>query len=202
MPASGSDTLSITGTPAATGTETFTVTATDTLGATTSTDYSITVNPAVALGPASLPADTVNVAYNQTITASGGTGTDTLAVTDIQNPIAGLIVPAGGSNSLTYHGHAHGHRDGDLHGHGHRHAGGHDLGELQRHGQWGRHARSLDLPADTVNVAYSQTLTASGGTGPDTLTVTNIQNAVADLIVPSGGSNSLTYHGHAHDNRD
>ena len=50
--ASGSSTLSITGTPTASGTETFTVTATDTLGATASTNYSITVNAVVALGPA------------------------------------------------------------------------------------------------------------------------------------------------------
>ena len=84
--------LSITGTPTATGTETFTVTATDTLGATASTNYSITVNAAVSLGPASLPADTVNVAYNQTLTASGGTGTSTLTVTNIQNAIAGLVL--------------------------------------------------------------------------------------------------------------
>ena len=54
--------------------------------------------------PASLPADTVNVAYNQTITASGGTGTMTLAVSNIQNAIAGLAVPASGTGSLTISG--------------------------------------------------------------------------------------------------
>ena len=98
VPASGSNTLRITGTPTAAGTETFTVTATDTLGATTSTNYSITVNAAVSLAPPRLPAGTVNAAYNQTITASGGTGSKTLAVSNIQNAIAGLIVPTSGSN--------------------------------------------------------------------------------------------------------
>jgi len=95
--------LSITGTPTATGTETFTVTATDALGATATVNYSITVNPAVSLGPANLPADTVSVAYDQTLTASGGTGSEGLAVSDIQNPIAGLVLLASG-NSLSITG--------------------------------------------------------------------------------------------------
>jgi len=58
----------------------------------------------VAIGPASLPADAVNLAYNQAITATGGTGSITLAVSNIQNAIAGLTVPASGSNSLTISG--------------------------------------------------------------------------------------------------
>ena len=51
----------------------------------------------VTLGPATLPADTVNVAYDQTITASGGTGDITLTVSNIQDPIAGLVVPLTGT---------------------------------------------------------------------------------------------------------
>src|SRR5208283_527981 len=54
------------------------------------------VTGAVTIGPASLPADTVKFAYNQAITASGGTGNITLEVSDIQNAIAGLTVPASG----------------------------------------------------------------------------------------------------------
>ena len=73
-------------------------------GATTSTNYSITVNAALSLAPATLPADTVGVAYNQTITASGGTGTLTLAVSNIQGAIAGLTVPASGTGSLVVTG--------------------------------------------------------------------------------------------------
>ena len=48
VPASGTGSLAISGTPTAAGTETFTVTATDSLGATANTNYSITVNPAVS----------------------------------------------------------------------------------------------------------------------------------------------------------
>jgi hypothetical protein len=38
-----------------------------------------------SLSPSSLPADTINLAYNQTITASGGTGSHSIAITNIQN---------------------------------------------------------------------------------------------------------------------
>ena len=44
-------------------------------------------------------------------------------------------------------------------------------------------------------MAYDQTITASGGTGNITLTVNNIQNAIAGLVLPSSGSNSLTIGG-------
>ena len=56
--ATGSQMVSVSGTPTATGTETFTVTATDSLGTTTSTNYSLTVQ-AITLNPATLPADTL-----------------------------------------------------------------------------------------------------------------------------------------------
>src|SRR5207237_2883507 len=88
----------------ATGTETFTLTATETAGARAQLNYSITVNPAVTLSPSSLPADTINIAYNQTITASGGTGNKSLAVSNVQNAIAGLTIPASGTNTITING--------------------------------------------------------------------------------------------------
>jgi hypothetical protein len=103
VPTSGTGSLAITGTPTATGTETFTVTATDTASNTSTTNYSITVNP-VGLSPATLPAGTVNTAYNQTITAVGGTGTVSLAVSNIANAVAGLSVPTSGTGSLAIAG--------------------------------------------------------------------------------------------------
>ena len=160
VPTSGTGSLTISGTPTASGTETFTVTATDSLGDTTSTNYSITINAAVALGPSSLPADTVNKAYNQTVTASGGTGTDTLAVTNIQNAIAGLVLPASGSNSLTISGTPT--------------AAGTETFMVTATDTLGATTSTNysitvnaavamgppTLPADTVNKAYNQTLTA------------------------------------------
>ncbi len=104
VPASGTGSLAIGGTPTATGTETFTVTATDAVGGTTgAVSYSIVVNPAITLSPTSLAADTINVGYNQTIAASGGTGTVTL-VTNVTHAIAGLTVPASGTGSLAITG--------------------------------------------------------------------------------------------------
>ncbi len=98
----------------------------------------IALDPAIALGPPTLPADTADFAYNEAITASGGTGSVALVVSNIQNPINGLNVPAGGSGSLSITRHAHGRRDGDLHGHGHRHAGGSDRDHLYHYRQSGR----------------------------------------------------------------
>ena len=61
VPASGTTTLHVTGTPTVAGTERFTVTATDSLGDTTIVAYSVTVNAPVTLSPLTLPADTINV---------------------------------------------------------------------------------------------------------------------------------------------
>ena len=58
----------------------------------------------VTLSPTTLPADTVGVAYNQTIAASGGTGTITLAVSNVQGTIPGLTVPTNGTGSLVIAG--------------------------------------------------------------------------------------------------
>ncbi len=186
LPASG-NALSITGTPTATGTETFTVTATDALGATATVNYSITVNPAVSLGPANLPADTVNVAYDQTLTASGGTGSEGLAASNIQNPIAGLVLLASG-NSLSITGTPT--------------ATGTETFTVTATDALGATATvnysitvnpavslgPANLPADTVSVAYDQTLTASGGTGSESLAVSDIQNPIAGLILPASGT--------------
>src|SRR5205807_4262025 len=104
LPASGINALTITGTPTATGTETFTLTATDQAGNTAQANYSITINPAVTLSPSSLPPDTITIAYNRTITASGGTGNKSLVVSNVQNAIAGLTLPGSGTNSIALTG--------------------------------------------------------------------------------------------------
>ena len=72
------------------------------LGGSTTTD-SIAIDSPILLSPSSLPTGPVNVPYNQTITASGGTGEKTLTVS-IQNAIPGLNVPLSGTNALTITG--------------------------------------------------------------------------------------------------
>src|SRR5262249_17377750 len=84
------DQLAITGTPTASGTFSFDVTATDTAGATGMRSYTLTINPAVRLSPASVPGGTAGVAYNQVITACDGPGTNPLAAV----PTSGSV-PAG-----------------------------------------------------------------------------------------------------------
>jgi hypothetical protein len=94
----------LSGTPNTAGTYTLPVTATDTVGASATVSFSVTINPFVTLAPTSLPADPINVAYNQTITANGGTGAKSLVVQNLNGAIPGLNVPASGTNSLTISG--------------------------------------------------------------------------------------------------
>ncbi len=68
---SGTNNLTIGGTPRATGTETFTVTATDVLGDTATANYSITVNPAVPPTLAISGASSVNEEAPYTLNLSG-----------------------------------------------------------------------------------------------------------------------------------
>lgn len=192
----GTGSLTINGTPTATGTETFTVTATDAIGDTASGNYSITVNSAVSLAPATLPADTVNVVYNQTITAGGGTGTLTLAVSNLQGTIPGLTVPTnGGTGSLTINGTPT--------------AAGTETFTVTATDSVGGTASvndsitvnpavslaSATLPAGEVGVAYSQTIAGSGGTLPVTLAVSDIQGAIPGLMVPTSETGSLKISG-------
>ena len=199
VPTSGTGSLVISGTPTVVGTETFTVTATDSAGKATA-NYSILVNPAVSLSPTMLPACTlglnaegVPVPYNQTITASGGTGMVNLAVTNVQNPL-GLTL-TGGSGSLLISGPPT--------------AAGTETFTVTATDSLGAQAianysitvnpavtlTATTLPADTVSAPYSQTITTSGGTGAVTLAVSNLTNSIPGLTVPASGTGSLVISG-------
>jgi uncharacterized repeat protein (TIGR03803 family) len=93
----------LSGTPTVVGSTTFTVTATDITGSSASQNITVTINTAPALSPVLLPGDTVNIAYNQTITVGGGTGTVTLTVTGL-TPLPGLSVPGSGTGALDLSG--------------------------------------------------------------------------------------------------
>jgi hypothetical protein len=69
------------GTPTAAGSYAFTVTATDSSGGSGSQSYTITINPAVTITTSSLADGTAGTLYNQTITATGGTGSLTFSTT-------------------------------------------------------------------------------------------------------------------------
>jgi hypothetical protein len=76
----------ISGQPSVAGTFNFTIKATDTLGANTSKAYAITINAAITVTPATLPAGQVNVAYSQFVSASGGTGAKSFSSTGTLPP--------------------------------------------------------------------------------------------------------------------
>ncbi len=69
------------GTPTATGSYSFMVMAADTGGDNASQDYAVTINPAIALSVPNLPTWTAGLAFSQTITAAGGTGSLTIEAT-------------------------------------------------------------------------------------------------------------------------
>ena len=75
----------ISGTPLTSGSDSFTITATDKLisGLTGSQAYTLVVNPLATLtvSPGTLPGATVNTAFSGTLSASGGSGSYTYAVT-------------------------------------------------------------------------------------------------------------------------
>jgi Putative Ig domain len=91
----------LSGTPTETGSFTFTVTATDTVGASASQSYTVTINPAVTITTTTLPDWTANQSgYSQTISASGGTGTLTFSTTASTLP-TGLTLSSDGTLSGT-----------------------------------------------------------------------------------------------------
>ena len=158
------------GTPTAAGTFNFTVTATDTVGATGSQAYTVIINAAIAVSPATLPNWTVNQAgYSQTITNTGGTGASTFGVTAGAIP-TGMTLTAAGvlsgtptvANTFNF-----------------------TVTATDTVGATGSQAYTViinaaivvspaSLPNWTVNKAgYSQTITNTGGTGASTFGVSS-----------------------------
>jgi hypothetical protein len=91
----------ISGTPTALTAATFTLRATDVNGCTGTRAYTLTpVCPTITLSPATLPNGTVGTAYSQTLSATGGTGAKTFAVTTGTLP-AGLTLSTAGVLSGT-----------------------------------------------------------------------------------------------------
>lgn len=95
-----SATGAITGTPTAANSFSFTITATDTVSAATSKAYTVIVNAAVGLNTFS--DSTAGILYNKIITATGGTGNKTMAVSNYQAGGTGLAAPTIGTNTVTF----------------------------------------------------------------------------------------------------
>ena len=158
----------------------------------TSTNHgTITVScPTITLSPAAgaLSAGTVGTAYSQTITASGGTASYTYTVTSGSLTGSGLTLSSAGTlsgtptaaNSYSF-----------------------TVSAVDANSCTGAAAYTLNvvcptitlspstLPGGTVGTAYSQTITASGGTAPYTYTVTS-GTQTTGLTLSSAGTLSGT----------
>ena len=156
----------LSGTPTATGTSSFTVKVTDANGQSATQAASITVAAGVSTTFAAPPAAVLNTAYSDTLTAAGGTAPYTWSV-NTRNP-AGRPHPV-----LRRRPVRHPHRHRQLHLHGQR----------DRREQ-GIATTSITLvvtssvtftfpppPSGVVGTAYSDTLTAAGGTTPYTWSI-------------------------------
>src|SRR5205823_3952035 len=158
----------ITGAPTTTGTSNFTAVVKDSSGGPDSQPLSIKVNPApLSVSPGSLANGTVGTAYSQTLTATGGSGGNTWTVSAGSLP-AGLTLSSGGVIS------------------GNPSAAGtsHFTGQVRdSSGATASNTFSIlvnpaplsvstaSLANGTVGAAYSQSLSASGGTGTYTWSI-------------------------------
>ncbi|MES2736436.1 MAG: SdrD B-like domain-containing protein [Verrucomicrobiota bacterium] len=158
---------SLSGTPAAVpGNYTVVLRATDNVGCTSTRAYVLTVTcPSIVISPASLPAAGQGAAYNQTLTATNGNSPYSWAVTAGALPPGMVISPSGQlSGTVTAS------------------SGSYSFTITATDGRSCVATRSYtvpvacpvlqvapaSLPTGTANVAYSQMLTATGGTAPYT----------------------------------
>jgi len=151
----------ITGTPTAAGTSSFTAKVTDNVAATATRALSIAINAAPSITTSSLPADTVGVAYNQTLAATGGTTPLTwslqsgslpagLSLVSSSGAITGTPTAAGTSNFTAKVTDA---------------VGASATKALSIVINAAISITTASLPTGTIGAAYSQTLAATGGTG-------------------------------------
>ena len=156
----------ISGTPTAAGTSSFAVQVADSSGAKATAQLTIVVTAALSVTTQSLPGGVVGTAYSQTLAAGGGTGGNTWTVSAGSLP-AGLSLSAAGviSGTPTAAGTANFTvQVADS-------AGAKATAPLTIAVTTALSVATASLPAGVVGTAYSQTLTAGGGTGGNTWTV-------------------------------
>jgi hypothetical protein len=189
IPSSGTGTIAFSGTPTATGTETFTITASDGVGTNATQNFTLTVNQAPSITSANSTSFTVGTAGSFTATANGypaptisETGTLPSGVTFNAGVLSGT--PAAGTG------------------------GSYPITITATNGVGSDATQNFTLTVDqppvfstanstavTAGTSLSFTVTASGYPSPTTLAVSNVQNAVAGVIIPSSGTGSIALSG-------
>ena len=163
----GSATGTLSGTPAATGTSTFTVQVTDAGGQSATEATALTIISGPALSFPTPPSGEYGAAYSDTLAASGGTGPYTWSVSS-GSPPAGIYL---GSATGTLSGTPAATGTSNF-----------TVQVTDADGQSATEATTLTIisgpalswptpPSGEIGAAYSDTLTASGGTGPYTWSV-------------------------------
>jgi alpha-amylase len=181
----------LSGTPTQAGTFTFTVTATDATGASGSQGFSVTINLAIAITTTTLPNWTVDIGgYNQTLSASGGTGSLTFGTTTGTVP-TGLTLSSIGVLSGTPTA-----ADTFMF----TVTASDSLGAGTSHSYTVTINNPLSLnpgvlPPGLENTPYNKTIATLGGTGTTTLTVSNLAGAIPGLSVPTSATGSLPISG-------
>jgi hypothetical protein len=180
----------LSGTPTAAGTYSFTITATSADTSSGSISYTLVIAPPpLTINPASLPPATQNVAYSQSIVASGGTGPYTYIVLSGALPPGLTLDPGTGALSGTPT------------------SGGAYTFTVQASDQFantGTRTYTLNvgtnsltvnpstLPSGTQNTFYSQSVTALGGSGPYTFAIVSGALPAGLALNPSTGAISGT----------
>ena len=147
------------------------------------------------LSAGTMPAGAVGAAYHQTLTAGGGSGTINFAVTTIPGSIPGLNIPSTGTGSLVISGTPT--------------APGTVSFTVVATDATGASAGFTyfltvnpavtfspdELTVGTVGTIYNQAISATGGSGDKTLTVSNVSGVIPGLTVPTTGISAVTITG-------
>lgn len=172
----------ITGTPDTAGVYTFTIRATDSLDCTGIIQYTIEVCSLITVNPPALPGGYLGVPYSQTITSTGGVSPYSYSITMGALPpglnLASNGVLSGTPTTLGDYNFQVGSQD--LWG---------CLGNSPSYSMKICPVISLSppsLPDGMVGIAYSQNITASGGTAPYTFAVTSGSLPSGFVLDPSG----------------